>query len=765
MESVPPAPASSSQLTKGLTPAQRQAVEFFQGPLLILAGPGSGKTRVITRRIARLVERGVDPRRILAITFTNRAAREMQARVDALLPGSRVWVSTFHRFCASTLRKRANLIGLESNYVIFDKADQVAVIRQLLNDLDLDTVRVSPARLSGRISQIKNSLTGPDEYVRSMEDRIGDPIDTLVAQVYPRYQQALLDSNAVDFDDLLLHVVRLFQENPELRAGYDRRFDFVLVDEYQDTNAAQYQLVRALSMEIPNICVTGDPDQSIYAWRGANIGNILNFERDYPHTSLIRLEQNFRSTKNILRSADRLIAHNRMRKEKSLITENVEGDPVRLLTYPDSRNEADGIAQLCRRLVQERGLRYSDIAIFYRVNSMSRELEFAMTRNQIPLQIAAGLAFYDRAEIRDLLAYLRLIDNPADRVAFNRVCNKPTRGLGKATQTKLLQWADRHGLNAMDAARAADQIEELSRTAKTRLRAFVQLMDRFSLADSGSVSELLKHVVEKTGYTRSWGSVASEQAIEKQANVEELINAAAEYDDSHLDEPSVTGFLETTSLMNDDDLIDSSAGQVTLMTMHAAKGLEFPAVVIVGLEHGLIPHERSIKSDDSSQLEEERRLLFVAMTRAMNYLYLTTAQMRSERGTPRLTIPSTFLTETEFVHGDFQSAEQMQSVGPDLEFKRRKKDIREHLRQRLDNPAGPLLTTGAALLAGHAEEVPLPLSFAIGMRVRHPRYGVGTVTELSGFSKKRTVTVEFYEDSRIETYRVSHCPLQPVGVR
>ena len=365
---------TTSSLTEGLTPAQRQAVEFFDGPLLILAGPGSGKTRVITRRIARLVERGVAPARILAITFTNRAAREMQERVDSLLPGSKVWVSTFHRFCASVLRRRASLVGLESNYVIFDKSDQVAVVRQVLSDLDLDVVRASPARISGRISQIKNSLTGPDEFLRSMDDHIGEPFDTVVAQVFPRYQKALLDSNAVDFDDLLLHVVRLFHDNPELRSDYDRRFDFVLVDEYQDTNAAQYELVKALSSDIQNVCVTGDPDQSIYAWRGANIANILNFERDYPNASLIRLEQNFRSTKSILKSADRLIAHNRMRKEKSLVTDNEEGEPVRLLTFPDGRNEADGIAQLCRKLVHEEGLRYSDIALFYRVNSMSREL-------------------------------------------------------------------------------------------------------------------------------------------------------------------------------------------------------------------------------------------------------------------------------------------------------------------------------------------------------------------------------------------------------
>jgi len=399
------------------------------------------------------------------------------------------------------------------------------------------------------------------------------------------------------------------------------------------------------------------------------------------------------------------------------------------------------------------------------VNSMSRELELAMTRNRVPLQIAAGLAFYDRAEIRDVLAYLRLIENPADRVAFSRVCNKPARGLGKTTQSKLLLWADRNGVVQMEAAKCADQIDDLTKTAKVKLKAFVRLMESFSLAHSGSVSDLLKKVVDKTGYARSWGSAPTEQAIEKKANVEELINAAAQYDEAHEDDPTVSGFLETTSLRNDDDLIDSSSGKVTLMTMHAAKGLEFPVVFVAGLEHGLIPHERSIKSDDPKQLEEERRLLFVGMTRAMKQLYLTTAQMRAERGTPRITIPSTFLGETEFVHGEVESGDSSAAEQSRGGFTNKEQGIRERLKLALANSNGPKLTTGAALLAGSSEEAALPQSFAIGMRVRHPRYGTGTVTDVSGFSKKRTVTVEFHDDQRSETFRVTHCALQPVGGR
>lgn len=766
----PSSAATVANLLDGLTDPQQEAVEYFEGPLQILAGPGSGKTRVITRRIARLVDRGVHPSSILAITFTNKAAREMQERVNQLLPGSRIWISTFHRFCASVLRRRAQSVGLESNFVIFDKSDQLQVLRHVLNDLDMDSVRVPVAKLGARISHIKNTMISSEQFSRSLDMEVGEPFDMVVAQVYPKYQETLLASNAVDFDDLLLHVVKLFQENPTLRAEYDDRFRFLLVDEYQDTNAIQYSLVRALGIDRPNVCVTGDPDQSIYAWRGANIENILNFERDFENAKLVRLEQNFRSTALILQSADQLISHNRMRKAKSLTTDAEDGESVQLLKFKDGRSEADGIAELIRKQCTEGGAKWSDFAIFYRVNSMSRELELAFTRNHIPFQVAAGLAFYDRAEIRDLLAYLRLIENPVDTVAFARVVNRPARGIGKTSQNKVTAWATENGVGPMEAARQAHKITSLTKTAKVKLKAFVGMMDTFSLANAGSVSDLLKKIVEKTAYSRTWAAASSEQAITKQANVEELVNAAAQYDEANADDPSITGFLETTALASDVDAVDAEAGKATLMTIHAAKGLEFPSVVIVGLEHGLIPHERSIKSNDPKQLEEERRLLFVGMTRAMRNLYMTTAQVRAERGTPRITIPSTFLAETTYDIIDENNPDGTREKSGVSSKPDKKQELRDKLKASLAAGNKPLLTTGAALLNGTDEEVELPdvgssSTFAVGMRVRHPKYGMGTVTHIAGFAKRRTVEVEFSSGGRTETFSASHCPLQPIGVR
>ena len=425
------------QQPSDLTPSQQRAVEQTEGPLLVLAGPGSGKTRVITRRIARIIEQGVPPSRVLAITFTNKAAGEMAERVARLLPGTRIWISTFHRFCARLLRSRAGAVGLKSNFTILDTDDQRRMIRSVVKDLNFDPVTFAPERIAERISRAKNDLLSAEAFSQVRQERVGDLFDSVVVKVYPEYQRRLRESNAVDFDDLLLDVVQILAENPEIRQELDERFRYILVDEYQDTNLAQYQIVAGLSRDFPNLCVTGDPDQSIYGWRGARIENILRFEADYPNAAVIRLEENFRSTKLILEAADRLIAHNVRRKAKVMRTDNAEGAPVEVLQFADSRAEAEGVARAVRAAVEAGSARWSDVAVFYRVNSLSREFETALTRNRIPYQLAGGFAYYDRAEVKDVLAYLRLVANPQDRPAFLRVVNVPARGIGDKSLQRL----------------------------------------------------------------------------------------------------------------------------------------------------------------------------------------------------------------------------------------------------------------------------------------------------------------------------------------
>jgi len=765
-----------TSLSDQLTASQRRAVEHRDGPLLILAGPGSGKTRVITQRIAQMVRRGVDPRSILAITFTNKAAGEMADRVEALLPGAKVWVSTFHKFCARLLRQHARGVGLDTNYSIFDTVDQRQLIKLTMRELDIDPVTYQPAKIAAQISSAKNRMQSSEMFVQHYEERIGNHDQAVVARVYPAYQRALLASNAVDFDDLLLHTVALLVENPELRSELDARFRYVLVDEYQDTNLAQYQIVTAISQEHRNLCATGDPDQSIYGWRGARIGNILRFENDFPEAEVVRLEENFRSTQHILASADSLIAHNVERKAKSLITDNPQGAPVELLNFYDERQEADVIASEINRMVAEGDESYNDFAIFYRVNALSRKIERALSEHRVPYQVAAGLAFYERAEIKDLLAYLRLVHNPKDVASFARVVNTPTRGIGKKTQSRLNRWASTEGLSLMVAAAQAERCPQLGARAVKALKAFTAMIEQFSLADAGSISDLLRMIIDQTQLTRGWADSDTEQDQQRLANVNELVTDASQYDTAVGSESSLEGFLETTSLVNEGDSLDGETGRVTLMTLHAAKGLEFPVVYVVGVEENLIPHERSLRSDDWREKEEERRLLFVGMTRAMRRLFLTQTLRRDFRGRSLATIPSEFLMETEFVlnnyadglGGEWDSTanrpthDEMDQSVPDHDVPPIAANM-QHARSTKQS-AKLSLTTAADLLNGTSDQADIPVGFAEGMTVRHPKYGLGTVTTLSGFSKNRAVTVQFHDRDRIETFIAAKCPLQPVGM-
>jgi DNA helicase-2/ATP-dependent DNA helicase PcrA len=768
--------------------SQWEAVNHLEGPLLVLAGPGSGKTRVISRRIARLIESGVAPGQILAITFTNKAAAEMAGRVAALLPGRNVWVSTFHRLCARLLRRDAAAVGLKPNFTILDTADQGQLVRSILSDLNADPAHYKPGRILHRISQAKYHLQTPEAFAQAAQERRGDQLDRLVANVYTAYEAALLKANLVDFDDLLMHVCRLLNENEEIRAELDHRYQYVLVDEYQDTNLPQYQIVRALSHDFPNLCATGDPDQSIYGWRGAEIGNILRFEHDFPTARVVRLEQNYRSTKAILRAADSLIAHNVRRKAKTLFTENDEGTPLESLCFDNHRHEAEGVVQAVLLLADQEQRPWSDFAIFYRVNALSRELERALARHRIPHQVAAGVAFFERAEVKDLLAYLRLIHNPADRTAFLRVVNTPARGIGKTTVARLAGWADQGGLTLFEAARRAGDFPGLSPRGTLALKRFAGLIDDLSQSAPAGATELLSAVIHRTNYGSEWRDSMLETEMQRAANIDELLNAARQYDEQHADDPTLAGFLEETALVADVDSIDETAGKVTLMTLHAAKGLEFPVVFITAVEDGILPHDRATREGLLSEIEEERRLLFVGITRARQRLFLSRAMVRTMHGKDFPSPPSRFLHEMQldssrFVvpepHAGWEAASETEqghvalpagsagpqaaeSTAPVIEMPHDVSGSPERPRRRQRRPGGPYLTTGADLLNGSKNPVEFPVSFSVGMSVRHPQLGPGKVVAAQGTGKWRTVTVEFKAGEPV-SFVVHKCPLQPIG--
>jgi DNA helicase-2/ATP-dependent DNA helicase PcrA len=623
-----------------LTAAQRQAVEHIDGPMLVLAGPGSGKTRVVTHRIANLIHHGVSPSSILAVTFTNKAAEEMKERVQRLVPGSWVWIGTFHRFCSRLLRRYARHVGLDANFTIYDTDDSRRALKQALEQLNLPLTMTTPDRIAQQISWLKNQLVSAAEY----QPRAGNEMGAILRDAYPAYQERLLSANAVDFDDLLLHVAKMLQQNPDLRALLDETYPYILVDEYQDTNLAQYAIVRALSIDYPNLAVTGDPDQSIYGWRGANLNNILEFENDYPQVRVVRLEQNYRSTPNILAVADSLIRNNRRRKHKQLFTENPDGKAVRLVTYPSGLDEARDIVAQIQQLCREEDRKLSDFAIFYRTNALSRTVEYSLRDAGLPYQIVNGLEFYQRKEIKDVLAYLQVIHNPRDDVALSRIINVPPRRIGATSIKRLAHHAHEHGLSMLEAARQADTIAGLGKPARQAITTFAALMDRLGDPSIDGLLPRIDLILEKTGYLEQLLQAGTPEEDERAENVKELLSAAREFDTRQEEATTdvLGAFLEHVALVNDVDAWEET-DRVTLMTLHAAKGLEFPVVFIVAVEQGILPHDRSMANDE--QLEEERRLLFVGITRAQRELQLSHAASRNHRGSVNFCVPSMFLVE------------------------------------------------------------------------------------------------------------------------
>src|SRR6266480_4209607 len=595
----------------GLNPAQREAVLETEGPLLVIAGAGSGKTRVLTNRVGHLITAcGVKPNEILAITFTNKAANEMKERLEDLLgpTARRLWILTFHAACGRILRREAPRLGYRSNFTIYDQADQVRLTKLCLEELERDPKRFVPRGIHAQISAAKNQLVTPEEYA----SRVASFYDQTVAEVYDLYQRRMFASNAVDFDDLLMLTVQVLERFSEARARWQKAFRYALVDEYQDTNHAQYRLLQLLAEKHRNVCAVGDPDQSIYAFRGADIRNILEFERDFGETRTIALEQNYRSTNTILLAANAVIANNRERKPKNLWSELGEGEPVRVLEVEDEHAEARFVAAQIAALVEE-GYNGSEVAVFYRTNAQSRVLEDVLVRQGVAYQVIGGPRFYERAEIKDVIAYLQAIDNPYDAVSLQRIANKPRRGIGDTSLARLQTYADAHGISLWEATEFGEEAGVGAAPLKSVQSFRTLLQSLMAGALELTVPELVQRVLERSGYLDALEAERTIEAQGRMENLQELVGVAREYQEN-AEEPSLSHFLQEISLYSDQDAIRGEESLVTLMTLHNAKGLEFRAVYLIGMEEGIFPHSRSI---EENSLEEERRLCYVGMTRAM----------------------------------------------------------------------------------------------------------------------------------------------------
>ena len=742
-----------------LNEPQREAVYHTDGPLLILAGAGSGKTRVLTHRIAYLIEeRNVNPWNILAITFTNKAAGEMRERVDSLVGfGSEsIWVSTFHSMCVRILRRFIDRLGYDNRFTIYDTDDQKTLMKEVCKKVAIDTKVFKERSLMSAISSAKNELILPDEFELNAG---GDFAKLKIAKVYREYEAQLKANNALDFDDLLVKTVQLLQTQPDVLENYQERFRYIMVDEYQDTNTVQFQLVRLLAGKYRNLCVVGDDDQSIYKFRGANIRNILDFEHEFSDACVIKLEQNYRSTGNILNAANRVIANNKGRKEKTLWTANGEGELVHLRQFDTGYDEADFIAEDIKKEVRA-GASYNDHAVLYRTNAQSRLLEEKFVAMNVPYKIVGGVNFYARREIKDLLAYLKTIDNGMDDIAVRRIINVPKRGIGLTTINRIQESAAERGLGFYETLMAPELIPGIGRSA-AKLDSFAALIEYFKgLTGQMSITDLLREVIEKTGYMESLDSEDKEDAQARKENIDELINKAAAYEEAaeDRDEPAtLSAFLEEVALVADIDSLDEEQDYVVLMTLHSAKGLEFPHVYLAGMEDGLFPSYMTITSDDRDDLEEERRLCYVGITRAEQELTLTCARRRMVRGETQYNKISRFIKEIPAELLDTGS----RRIEPETEVPVQQNTYahaREAFRARAfgaaySNGAGKSsgVSSGkssqglASLQKGSqlaAESGGSP-DYAEGDRVRHVKFGEGTVLEIRSGGRDYEVTVDF----------------------
>ena len=744
-----------------LNEPQREAVYHTDGPLLILAGAGSGKTRVLTHRIAYLIgERGVNAWNILAITFTNKAAEEMRQRVDNLVGfgAESVWVSTFHSACVRILRRFIDRLGYENHFTIYDTDDQKTLIKEVCRKVDVDTKVFKERSLLSAISSAKNEMILPDEFELNAG---GDFAKMKIAKVYREYEAQMRANNALDFDDLLVKTVQLLQTQSDVLESYQERFRYIMVDEYQDTNTVQFQLVSLLAGKYKNLCVVGDDDQSIYKFRGANIRNILDFEHEFPDAKVIKLEQNYRSTGNILNAANSVIANNRGRKEKSLWTENGEGELIRLRQFDTAFDEADFIGEDIKNAVRQGGS-YNDSAVLYRTNAQSRLLEEKFIAMNIPYKIVGGVNFYARREIKDLLAYLKTIDNGRDDVAVRRIINVPKRGIGLTTINRIQESATERGIGFYEALLAPGLIAGVGRSA-TKLDSFAALIEYFkTLAEEMSITDLLQEVIEKTGYIESLENEDKEEAKTRKENIDELISKAATYEESCQDKDekaTLSGFLEEVALVADIDSLDEDQEHVVLMTLHSAKGLEFPRVYLAGMEDGLFPGYMSINAGDREELEEERRLCYVGITRAEQELTLTSARRRMVHGETQYNPMSRFVKEIprELLDtGNKKFTQETEMPAQQNTYARAREAFRAQAfagalggmtpakNQGVGKPltgsqALASLQKGSQLAAGGNG----PLGYEVGDRVRHVKFGEGTVTDIKEGGRDHEVTIEF----------------------
>ncbi|NMH72207.1 DNA helicase PcrA [Bacillus sp. RO2] len=762
----------SQRLLEGLNPMQKEAVKKTDGPLLIMAGAGSGKTKVLTHRIAYLMaEKQVAPWNILAITFTNKAAREMKERVEKLLgPAAEdIWISTFHSMCVRILRRDIDRIGINRNFTILDTTDQLSVIKNILKDRNIDPKKFEPRTILGTISSAKNELMNPEQYAKQP---LG-PYEQQVAEIYTDYQKRLKKNQALDFDDLIMTTIHLFKRVPEVLEYYQRKFQYIHVDEYQDTNRAQYTLVNLLADRLKNLCVVGDSDQSIYRWRGADIANILSFEKDYPNAEVVLLEQNYRSTKRILEAANRVIENNIGRKKKNLWTENDEGQKIIHYQADSEKSEAQFVVGKMRELMRQDPTRtLGDFAILYRTNAQSRVMEEMLLMSNINYTIVGGTKFYDRKEIKDILAYLRLIANPDDDISLQRIVNVPKRGIGATTVDKIANYAAQHDISIFTALAEVDLIG-VSGRATSQLKEFRALIEGYvQMQEYISVTELVEEVLEKSGYREM---LKADKTIESQSrleNIDEFLSVTKNFEEKY-DDKSLVAFLTDLALVADIDKLDEEdpAQQegVILMTLHAAKGLEFPVVFLIGMEEGVFPHSRSLFEE--AEMEEERRLAYVGITRAEQQLFITNAQMRTLFGRTNINPPSRFIKEIP--EELLESEENKEAASRPTPFGGRGSSFgggsaspfggnSSSGRARAASPASQTARRTTAPSRGLTATGGESLDWMVGDKAEHKKWGVGTVVSVKGDGDSKELDIAFPSPTGIKRLLAKFAPVTKV---